>query len=272
MGAGRRVGIIGLGAIGEVVARALLDEAGGSGPRLVAVLVRPGRTEKARRLVGAEVAVVHDVAGLRAARVEVVAECAGQGAVRDYGRDVLAAGADLMLVGTGALAEDGLREALLETARAHGRRIHVPAGATAGIDGLAALRIGGLERVRYTSTKPPLAWKGTPAEALVDLDRLQEPTAFFEGTAREAALAYPQNANLAATVALAGLGLERTTVRLVADPGASVNTGRIEALGATGRITVEVEGRPTPGNPKTSATTALSVLRALRNLESTLVI
>ena len=139
----------------------------------------------------------------------------------------------------------------------------LPAGAVGGIDAIAAMRLGGLSSVRYRSRKPPIAWRGTPAENIVDLGKLAAPTILYTGNARAAALNYPQNANVAAAVALAGLGFESTQVELVADPGAPGNVHEIEAEGAAGRFAITLQGKPSRTNPKTSALAALSVARAL---------
>ncbi len=259
------VGIVGFGAIGRVVASEL---AGSKSCRVSSILVRA--TAQPDVPAGAVVATsVHD---LLASRPSLVAECAGQGAVRELGEQILAAGADLMIISTGALADQETHERLEAAARAGGSRMLLPAGATAGMDGLTALRAGGLTRVKYTSTKPPRAWKGTKAEQLVELDALTAPTVFFEGTAREAAQSFPKNANLAATIALAGIGLDRTEVALVASPAATANAGRIEAEGVLGGLTVETRGRPSETNPKTSAVTAFSIVAALESRQATLVL
>jgi aspartate dehydrogenase len=126
--------------------------------------------------------------------------------------------------------------------------------------------------VSYTSAKPPDAWRGTPAERRFDLGRLDGPTVIFKGTAREAARLYPKNANLAATVALAGRGLDETVIVLVADPGLKENVGRIEAEGTFGRLSLECRGPQAPDNPKTSAVTAFSIVHAIENQARTLVI
>jgi aspartate dehydrogenase len=134
------------------------------------------------------------------------------------------------------------------------------------------MRIGGLASVRYRSRKPPAAWRGSPGEKVVDLGKLEEPAVLYRGTAREAALLYPQNANVAAAVALAGLGFEQTEVELVADPAAPGNVHEIEVEGAAGRFAIELQGKPSRTNPKTSALAALSVARALLNEQAMIVI
>lgn len=263
-----RVALIGFGAIGQGVAGHLLMDS--SGPELLAVLVRVHQQDRARAALPRHVSVVTSIDALMALQPDIVIECAGQPAVHAYAADILAAGLPLMLVSTGALAADGILERLRAIATGEARLI-IPAGAIAGLDGLGALKIAGLKKVTYTSTKPPAAWKGTAAEMLANLDRLQEPVTFFEGAAREAAQQFPKNANLAATVALAGLGLDQTRVRLVADPQAQGNTGRIDAESVIGTMTLVMDGAAS-ANPKTSASTAFSILHAVRQRRARIVI
>jgi aspartate dehydrogenase len=143
-------------------------------------------------------------------------------------------------------------------------------GAIGAMDALAAASTGGLERVTYTGLKPPAGWKGSAAADVLDLDALTEATAHFEGTAREAALRYPKNANVAATVALAGIGMDETHVRLIADPAIGKNRHEVEAEGAFGRFSFTIEGTSLPDNPASSALTAMSVVRAVRDRVATI--
>lgn len=259
--------LIGFGGIGrEVLARIGPDE----DARIAGVLVRESRREEVSAAVGGlgvEVGCALDEFTFTPA---LCAECAGHGAVREWGRPVLSRGVDLLVVSTGALADGGLMGELTRAASGSGARLLLAAGAVAGTDALAAARVAGLDRVTYISRKPPLAWRGTEAEALCDLDGLDGELAFFDGPADEAARRFPQNANVAATVALAGAGFGATDVRLVADPDAPGNVHQVLAEGAFGVVRIEVSGRPLPDNPKTSALAAHSVVAAIRRHAATL--
>ena len=161
---------------------------------------------------------------------------AGQSAVAEHGEAVLRSGVDCLVISVGALADPALLARLRSAAQDGNSRILLPAGAIGGIDAIAAMRVAGLTSVRYRSRKPPAAWRGSPAEKMVDLGRLTQRTVLYKGTAGEAALLYPQNANVAAAVALAGLGFDATEVELVADPDAPGNVHEIEAEGAAGTV------------------------------------
>jgi aspartate dehydrogenase len=204
------------------------------------------------------------------ARPDLLVECAGHGALIEHVIPALRAGVSAVAVSTGALSDARVYAQLEDAARAGGARVHLTPGAVGAIDALAAARLGGLDRVTYVGRKPPLAWRDTPAEARVNLDSLRESTTIFEGSARDAAALYPRNANVAATVALAGLGLDETMVRLEADPAISENVHSIAAEGAFGRFEITLYGRPLASNPKTSALTVFSVARAVKALAAPL--
>lgn len=142
-----------------------------------------------------------------------------------------------------------------------GGHLLTPSGAIAGLDGVKAAGAGTLRRVTLTTRKPP--------RALGLTTRLRRPKTLFQGSAAQAVRQFPQNINVAATLALAGLGAARTTVRIIADPGVSTNTHEIEAIGAFGRLTARTENLPARGNPKTSALAILSAQAALQQFAST---
>jgi aspartate dehydrogenase len=264
------VGLIGCGGIAQDVVAALRASPE-NGVTIVGALARPGRGNDARARLG-DIDIVETLDELLARDPALVAEVAGQPAVAEHGERVLRSGTDLLVISVGALADSALLGRLTSAAHDGSSRILLPAGAIGGIDAIAAMKVAGLTSVRYRSRKPPAAWRGSPAEQVVDLGKLTQRTVLYKGTAGEAALRYPQNANVAAAVALAGLGFDATEVELVADPDAPGNVHEIEAEGAAGRFAIQLQGRPSRTNPKTSALAAMSVARALLNERATIVI
>jgi aspartate dehydrogenase len=252
------VTLIGCGAIGqEIIARAPL-----AAPRV--------------RIVSA-VVMEGELAALRAkfpsvsflTQVPVTAtlllECAGHAALTAHVVPALARGVECAVLSIGAMSAPGLPEQLAEAAKAGNTRVHLLSGAIGGIDALASAKLAGLDEVVYVGRKPPTGWLGTPAETVADMNTLSEATTIFEGSARDASRLYPKNANVAATLSLAGLGLDETKVQLIADPNVTENIHTYTARGAFGEMKVTMQGKPLPTNPKTSALTVLSALRFLRN-------
>jgi len=264
--------LIGFGAIGQAILQGLQRAPGRPRWRVSHVVVRAERVAQVQAQLDAAVGPSGSTAAgaIRAVssvpiEARLLLECAGHSALAEHVLPALAGGTECALLSVGALAEAGLAERLAQAAGQGGTQLHLLSGAIGGIDALAAAARAGLDEVRYTGRKPPRGWQGTPAEAVVDLAGLRAPAVIFEGTAREAARLYPRNANVAATVSLAGLGLDATQVRLVADPGVTDNIHELSARGAFGELHLTLRGRPLPDNPKTSALTVLSALRFLHN-------
>jgi aspartate dehydrogenase len=268
----RQVVIIGAGAIGSYLVRELhgmYPEA-----RMACVdraEVVEGARARLRAIAGASVEVYPSLATVPPG-ADLAVECGGHAAVTQHGEAALAAGYDLLVASVGALADQALHDRLVAAARRSGRKVLIPAGAVAGMDGLAAARLAGIDRVRYTSRKLPVAWKGTHAETLLDLEAVTQSTEFLRTDARQAATLFPQNANVAATIALAGIGFERTEVSLNADPGALGNTHLLEVSGPCGSMRIELSNKPFPDNPKTSMLAGLSLLRVIRNRSEAVVV
>lgn len=266
------VAIIGFGSIGQDLTT-ILNDLPVDRPDRLSVLVREGREDETRARLGPWNAMItSDLGELLDAKPDVVAECAGHGALAAFGSAVLGHGLDLVVASVGALADPTLFDQLREAALSSGAQCVVPAGAVGGIDALAAARLSGLKAVTYSGRKPPLAWAGTPAEQATDLATLDKESVFFEGSAREAALTFPKNANVAATIALAGLGMDDTKVRLIADPETSENIHEFDVRSAALDFSMRLVGKPSPLNPKTSRSTVFSVARAVLNRSAAIVI
>lgn len=251
-----KLGLIGYGNIGRDLVH-MMAEDDLYAAVATTVLVRPGRSEGAAQ--------VESVSEFLRSDPDLVVEAAGHNAVETYVGHCLSAGIDVVVASVGALADDTLQTALETAARKGGARLILPSGAIGGTDMLAALYPSGISSVSYTGRKPPAAWRGSLAEDLIDLDCLAVETTFFEGTAREAALKFPKNANVAATIALAGIGLDQTRVRLVADPVADGIRHEYMVKAGGADFHFSVLGKPSLDNAKTSVATVLSLLREVRN-------
>jgi aspartate dehydrogenase len=252
-----RVGLIGLGAIGSGVLRLLRDD---SEIEVLGAVVRNG--EKPRVLP-----TWTELDDLLALRPDVVVEVGGHDALRCHGPGVLRAGIDLIVLSVGALADPEFEIEPTAAARAGGARAIVASGAIGGLDAIASAAVGGLDRVTHTTRKP--------ARALLDAheaDSLTAPRELFRGSAREGALRFPENINVAAAVSLAGLGLDNTTVCVVADPSLVRNTHEVVAEGTFGELRFEIRGIPSDANPRTGRIVAMSVVHTLRRLRAPLVV
>jgi len=263
-----RIGLIGYGAIGRYLARALPEH----GIRIKSALVRPHRMAHARDALGADIALCDSLPAFLDQDLDLVVECAGQEAVLSYAAPILRSGVDLAIISSGALANAEVYAELIAAAGHSRARILIPHGAVAGCEALSAARFGGLNEVIYTARKPALAWRCTPAEQVCDLSTLSSAREVYDGPARQAAQQFPQNANIAAIVALAGIGFDATRVRLIADPEVRHNTHRLTASGAFGEMDVQIAAHPFPENRKTSALAALSLVRTVRQRVDDLII
>lgn len=257
-----RVGLIGLGAIGRSVAR-LAGEMAASEIAIIGALVRvPGR---ARPTGGPPIHASLDA--LLAAGPEVVVEAGGHAALAAHGPGVLCAGRDLLMVSVGVLAKPAVHDAIIAAARQGGGRAIVASGAIGALDAISAAALGGLDRVTHTTRKPPRTLLA-PEEAAALTDARE----IFRGSAREGALRFPESINVAAAVSLAGIGLDRTEVRVLADPSVTRNHHAVVAEGAFGRLTFTIENIPSDDNPKTGRLVALSIIQTLLRRRAPLVV
>ena len=266
MGPRLQLAFVGWGAIARTAARLIDPEA----VEITAVAVRDATRERPDLPPAATV--LTDPGELEALGPDLVAEAAGRDSVGPWGRAALEVGADVIVSSGSAFADAELLAALRDLARRRGAQLQIHPGALAGVDALAAARTLGIDSVEHRIVKPPPAWSGTPAEQLCDLTTLATSHVFFRGSAAEAASQFPKNANVAMTSALAGIGPDATEIALVADPDSTVNRHEIVAQGAFGRLDVSVANNPLPDNPKTSALAALSLVRAIDNRATPIVI
>ncbi|HWF37975.1 MAG TPA: aspartate dehydrogenase [Candidatus Acidoferrales bacterium] len=261
-----RIGIFGVGAIGQTIATAVA--AAQIDAQLVGLADKD--TERAESFASTlssppRLLPLHELIQ----RSDLVVEAASQEALREFVPKAMSASRDVLIMSVGGLLghEDWFRQA--EEKRC---RIYVPSGAIAGLDGIKSACMGSVQSAMLTSRKPLAALRGTKyvVEHCVQLDGLSEETVIFEGTAEEAARAFPTTSNVAASLRLAVDRNVPVCVRVVAVPGGSKNVHEIRVFGEFGRLSVDVENVPSKSNPRTSQLAAFSALATLKNLTRSL--
>jgi aspartate dehydrogenase len=198
---------------------------------------------------------------------DLVIEAATQEALETIAPCALRRGKDLMVLSVGALLEHG---EWMDLARRSGSRIYVPSGAIVGLDGVKGAAQGQLTGITMTTRKPPQGLVGAPYVVAhgIDLEGLTEETTIFEGSAREACRGFPANVNISAALSLAGIGPDRTRIRIIAVPGGTHNVHDIEVRGEFGYFTIHLENVPSETNPRTGKLSYLSALAMLKELSS----
>ncbi len=261
-----RVAIGGLGAIGRSIASRL--DQGIPGLTLAAVSAK--RIERAEDFIATLKNPVPIVPlGKLANEADVVVECAPAAVFDDIAVPAIEAGCLFIPLSVGALLP---RHALIDKAETTGARIIVPTGALIGLDAVRAAAEGKIKSIKLVTRKPPKGLAGAPylVENNISLEGLNEPKKIFEGTAREGTVGFPANVNVAAALSLAGIGPEKTTLEIWADPALKRNIQHVEVESDSARFEMTIENIPSPENPRSGRITALSAIAALRGLVSPL--
>lgn len=223
----KRVGIIGYGTIGSYLYKRIREE-----KDLAVEFVCDVVKEKTLTLP--PFLVVTSLEEARARGADLIVEVAGQEWVKRYGSVVLEF-SDLFIASAGAFAEPGLQERLESVAQAHRTRFYVSHGAIIGLDGVRDGREV-IEEVKITTVRPQ--------EGYGLKERLSKRIILYEGPTRKACQLFPHNVNIHASLALHGLGFDRTHSTVVADPESKVMKHHIEIRGQGLKWQIEVESKP----------------------------
>lgn len=268
-------GLIGCGSIGKVIAEAI-DQGTAGEMELVAVYDRiREHSEKLVTSLAKKPVITRDVDELLGRKdIQIVVEAASQQAVRQYAAKALAEDKDLMILSTGALLEKDLFQQISRLAKSKARKVYVPSGAIVGLDNIKSAAIGRIDDVTLTTSKPPPSFEGAPLvqRRKIDLSSLKEPLVLYEGPARDAVKLFPQNVNVSASLSLAGIGADRTKVRIITDPGAKEISHEIHVKGLFGEFKTQTINKPFPTNPKTSYIAALSAIATLKKMTESIII
>lgn len=201
---------------------------------------------------------------------DIVIECAPRSVFTAIANSAIDHGCTFMPLSVGALLDN---MDLIDRARSNNAVIFVPTGALLGLDAVKAVAEGEVSSITLVTRKPPTGLVGAPhlIDNAIDVENLTDALQVFSGTARAAAKAFPANVNVAAALALAGIGPDRTTVEVWADPSVNRNMHTIKVDAAASSFTMSIENVPSE-TPATGKITALSVIAALRRLTAPLVV
>jgi len=259
-----KICIIGCGAIGTTIARAVEDM-----PRIETTFLTDRSQECATRLQekAKKVVYVPDIVPVLN-EIELVVEAASQEAARYYVPLALSAGVDVLIMSVGVLGDEQFQSDTFRLAKRKEAKIYLPSGAIGGIDALCAASLEDIEEVTLTTTKPPSAFGGNPwlESKGIRPEEIRVRTELFDGPARDAIRHFPQNINVAATISLAGIGFDKTRIRIVCDPQVKTNEHHIRARGKFGELDVVTRNVPSPRNPKTSYLAAMSAISAIKKI------
>lgn len=258
----RRIGLIGCGAIGSLIAKAV-DE-GEVNAKLV--YVYDSRREAALRVVEELRDKPKVLDGIKEMledkELEVVVEAASDEAVIKYLKPIIDAGKEVVVMSVGGLLSPETRRTYEENAA----RIHFPSGAIAGLDAVKAMSLVGIDRAVLTTRKPPkaLAYSKYFRERGIDLEKIAEPTLVYEGPVEDALKYFPRSVNVAAALALCSKS--EVLVRIIADPTRTEIMHEIEIKSKVSNLRILVENMPHPKNPGTSYLAALSCIQKLKEV------
>lgn len=265
----KRIALLGCGSMGTQIALAI--DSGKINAELC--YVYDAVEEKTTSLVAklkSKPEIVMNSHTLSSQNIDLVVEAASQDAVRDNALSVLQNRKDIMIMSVGALLDESVFEVLIEACKEFKKTIYLPSGAIAGLDGLKSVK-DELETVLLVTTKHPKSFKGakffeTKQKPFFAADEITKTTTLFEGSAKDAVKLFPANINVAAILSIAGLGSEKTMVRIIADPAATKNTHKIIIKGMFGEMSFLIENVPNEDNPRTSRLAILSAIEELRQI------
>jgi len=261
-----KIGVVGCGAIGSSLAKTIIKDFSAQAKLVALCDIDSKKAESLSRLVSRKenLAVLNLTQLIN--RSDLVIEAASAKSSWEIAKNVLSKGRDIMLMSVGGIVSH--LKKLSDLAKRYNSKVYIPSGAISGVDALKAARIGKIKKVILTTRKNPLSFKGVgyAEEKNIDLKRIRKDKILFSGTAKEAVTYFPQNINVAAILSIAGLGADKTEVKIIASPKINKNIHEIEIESEAARIFTRTENVLHPDNPKTSYLAVLSAVATLKQI------
>lgn len=257
-----RIGILGCGAIGSRIAKSIRCE-------LKNVCHLSGlydiEQDKAKQL-GKELKLRNVV---KSSLFDLIKNCdcmieaVSASETRPMIRQALEAKKHVLAMSVGKLLDS---QDLFSLAHQKGCSLLIPSGALAGIDAVKAASLIGIKEITLTTRKPPRGFKDNPylRRKGINLSEIKKETVLFEGNVERAVKFFPQNINVAATLALASSAKSKLFIRILTSPQYTMNSHEVELIGDFGRIVTRTDNVVCPDNPKTSYLAVLSGIQTLK--------
>lgn len=257
-----RVGILGCGAIGSRIAKSIKTHCHDHAVVSALYDINPAKSQNLQKSVPQKNVVKDSYAGLLSSS-DLVIEAVNAPDTHQLVRQALLAKKDVLVMSVGKFLEG---ESILTLALKQGVRVLIPSGAIAGIDAIKAASLQRIDKVTLTTRKPIYGFTDNAyvQERRINLSQIKKETILFDGNVREAVKCFPQNINVAATIALASNAKDKLRIRIATSPEFKVNSHEIEVVGEFGRLVTKTENVVCPDNPKTSYLAVLSAVRTLK--------
>lgn len=264
-----KIGIIGCGSIGSILAKSIEKDKDFKLSYLYD-LKREKAIELAKK-IQKKPKIVKEIKEMFDS--DLIIEAASQKAVKEYALGILDH-CDLMIMSVGVFANENLFNKVKEKAKLNNKKVYLPSGAILGLDGVKAASEGKIKKAILITRKPPKSLAGAPyiLEKKIDLEKIKKPTLIFEGSAKKAAVKFPKNINVSVALSLAGIGVKKTKVKIIADPSIKRNIHQIIVEGDFGKLETKSENLPLPSNPKTSYLAALSAIKTLKKIKENIIL
>ena len=253
--------LMGLGAIGVNVEKMVARECKGE-IEIPAILMKNPRADRSLN----KSIITTDFNDFIKTKPDVILEVAGHQTIQNYAVEILHSGIDLLVTSTGAFTDDKLYDDCIAAARGNGARLILPSARIGSLDTLSAAAVGVLTSVHMIVRKDSSTWYGTHAEKLFDQSSLATPTVRFKETPREGVAFYPQNVNISAAVALAGLGLDKTKLAIIADTQIDTHVCEIQETGAFGSYEFLENLTVAETNRKTGKIVGMAVMKPIKQM------
>lgn len=261
-----KIGIVGCGAIGSSLAKAAAKEMSGQAKLTAFYDIEPGKSKKLSESISKNINLAVNSLKQLIAKSDLVIESAAGNSSWGIAKEALINGRDVLIMSVGGIV--GHFKELYSLAVKYNSRVYIPSGAIAGIDALKAANAGGIKNVTLITRKNPVSFKGVKfvEDKGVILDEIKEDTVLFSGTATDAVKYFPQNINVAGILSIAGVGPDKTKVKIIASPSINKNIHEITIESRAGVIFTRTENILHPDNPKTSYLAVMSAVAVLKQI------